>query len=104
LTTFSFFLSSDQEREKEDITISSNDEKESKMEGNTTDHCVNYTLAPPESVVPSSSRKGSATGLVVDWLNTFNFFDSKLEVLFFMFFRKLELHFRMMKTSLTTLM
>ncbi|XP_048765915.2 protein eva-1-like isoform X2 [Ostrea edulis] len=69
----------DQEREKEDITISSNEDKDSKMEENTTDHCVNYTLAPPESVVPSSSRKGSATGLVVDWLNTFNFFDKNRE-------------------------
>lgn len=50
------------------------------MEGNdTTHHCVNYTLAPPEFVVPSSSKKGSATGLVVDWLNTFNFFDSKFK-------------------------
>lgn len=76
-----FSLLSDQEREKEDITISSNGNKDSKMEGNdTTHHCVNYTLAPPEFVVPSSSKKGSATGLVVDWLNTFNFFDSKLNV------------------------
>lgn len=51
------------------------------MEGNdTTHHCVNYTMAPPEFVVPSSSKEGSATGLVVDWLNTFNFFDSKLNV------------------------
>lgn len=73
-----FSLLSDQEREKEDITISSNGNKDSKMEGNdTTHHCVNYTLAPPQFVVPSSSKKGSATGLVVDWLNTFNFFDSK---------------------------
>lgn len=70
----------DQEREKEDITISSNGNKDSKMEGNdTTHHCVNYTLAPPEFVVPSSSKKGSATGLVVDWLNTFNFFDKHRE-------------------------
>lgn len=73
-----FSLLSDQERKKEDITISSNGNKDSKMEGNdTTHHCVNYTLAPPQFVVPSSSKKGSATGLVVDWLNTFNFFDSK---------------------------
>lgn len=79
-----FSLLSDQEREKEDITISSNGNKDSKMEGNdTTHHCVNYTLAPPEFVVPSSSKKGSATGLVVDWLNTFNFFDSKFNEDFF---------------------
>nr|XP_022292393.1 protein eva-1 homolog C-like isoform X2 [Crassostrea virginica] len=65
----------DQERQKEDITISSTGNKDSKMDGNdTSHHCVNNTLAPPGAIVPSTSKKGSATGLVVDWLNTFNFF------------------------------
>ncbi|XP_062619660.1 protein eva-1 homolog C-like isoform X1 [Saccostrea cucullata] len=67
----------DQERNKD--TDNSNGNQDSKMEGNDTTHCVNYTLAPPEPVAPSTSRKGSATGLVVDWLNTFNFFEKNRE-------------------------
>lgn len=54
------------------------------MEGNDIIYyCVNYILVLFEFVVFFSSKKGLVIGLVVDWLNIFNFFDSKFNEDFF---------------------
>ncbi|OWF37651.1 uncharacterized protein LOC110467191 isoform X1 [Mizuhopecten yessoensis] len=62
---------------KGDLTVDKGgDSKEKGEDGdtpNTTVQCNNHTVRVPGAIVPSTSMERAASGMVVDWFNTFYF-------------------------------